>query len=82
MARYYIDTDDGDGCTVDLDGWEWPDDAAARNAALDALPDMAREKMPNGDDRLFKVVVRDAGDRIIYVATLRLSGGWSGSGHH
>jgi hypothetical protein len=82
MARYFIDTDDGDSSTIDCDGWEWPNDAAARNAALDALPDMAREKMPNGDERLFRVVVRDERDRVIYIATLHLSGGWADQRQH
>ena len=75
MPRYFIDIDDGDHCRVDEDGHDLDDDAAARLAALDALPDMAREKIPDSDGRTFVVRVRknDSGS-VIYRATLDLKG--------
>ncbi|MFN3671251.1 MAG: DUF6894 family protein [Bosea sp. (in: a-proteobacteria)] len=76
MARYFIQTIDADGQGAEFDGFDLPDDGAARSAALDALPDMLRETMPNGDDSSVEVTVRDAQGRIIYTATLALHGEW------
>ncbi len=77
MPRYFIDSSDGDDTDIDKEGLELADDAAARKLALDALPDMAREKLPDGDERTFTVSVRDAGGRVIYRACLALNGGWT-----
>lgn len=76
MPRYFFDTDDGDFRCVDDEGAELPDMEAARLAALDELPDMARHKLPDGDRRTFSVRVRDEAGIAIYVATLDLVGEW------
>jgi hypothetical protein len=76
MPRYFFDTDDGTSLMIDPEGYELPDEAAARWAALDALPDMARDKIPDGDHRTFSVSVRDANQEVICAATLSLMGGW------
>ncbi len=44
--------------------------------ALSALPDMARDKMPDCDRRTFKAIVRDDNGQEIYTATLTLVGEW------
>ena len=74
MPRYFIDTDDGDIAHGDSDGHDLPDAEAARRAALDALPDMARDKLPDGDDRTFTATARDEQGAVVYVATLILKG--------
>lgn len=76
MPRYYIDTDDGDFEDIDGEGYELPNAEAARKAAIDALPDMARQKLPDGDRRVFAAQVRDESGAIVYVATLTLVGEW------
>jgi hypothetical protein len=76
MPRYFFDTDDGDFRWKDGEGEELCDDEAARSAALDALPDMARDKLPDGDRRTFSVRVRDVAGTVIYSATLDLVGEW------
>lgn len=76
MQRYFIDTNDGDHPCRDEDGYEVPDAEAARRMALDALPDMARERLPDGDRWTFTARVRDAGGRVIYTAELNLKGEW------
>lgn len=58
MTRYFFDSSDGDFVDIDEDGIELSSDGEARLSALDALPDMARAVMPNGDCRLFTVSVR------------------------
>lgn len=76
MPRYFIDTSDGQRPLIDNVGQEFPDAQAARRAALDALPDMARDELPNGDHRTFAVSVRDTSGKAIYSAKLMLEGHW------
>ena len=78
MPRYFIDTSDGDVSVVDHGGQEFSNDRAARDAALDALPDMARDVLPDGDERTFSASVRNAEGQIIYSARLDLKGTWYG----
>ena len=76
MPRYFFDTDDGDQSHRDDDGLDLPHAEAARQAALDVLPDMARDKMPDGDRRTFVASVRNDQGAIIYTATLSRKGEW------
>lgn len=77
MPHYYFDVDDGDRLDADPDEIELRDDAAARVKALDALPDIAREKIPDGDHRTFQVSVRKGDRKVIYIATLTLMARWT-----
>lgn len=76
MPRYFIDSSDGNFSHIDSEGVELGGHAAARILALDALPDMVREVLPDGDSREFSVSVRDAVGKVIYSASLTLTGGW------
>jgi hypothetical protein len=69
-ASLLIDTSDGEDCIIDVDGLELADSEAARRAALDALPDMARDVIPDGDRRRFVMTVRDDARRVLYSASL------------
>ena len=77
MPKFYIHTDDGEFLHHDETGHDLPDKAAARVAAIDALPDMARDKLPDGDHRKFEVEVEDESGRIIFTASLELTGMWN-----
>lgn len=75
MPRFFFDTSDGERTVIDEIGMDLPDADAARRAALDALPDIARDVMPDGDRRQMSVTVRR--NRLaIYVAALELKGDW------
>ena len=76
MPRYFFETDDGDVFDDDPEGLELADDAAARTAALQALPDMARDRIFEGDRRTFISTVRDEAGIIIYSAVMNLVGEW------
>ena len=76
MPRFFIDTDDGDSPHRDEEGFDLPDAQAARDAAMDALPDMARDKLPDGDRRTFTTTVRDQHGTVLYTAALSLVGEW------
>ena len=76
MPRYFFDTDDDHTLNIDSEGIDLNDDEAARLHAQDALPDMAREQMPDGNRRSFVVGVRDETGDVIYRATLKLTGEW------
>lgn len=76
MPRYFIDSSDGSFSHIDNEGVELAGDEAARYLALDALPDMVREVLPDGDRREFAVCVRDQRGKVVYSASLTLSGAW------
>ena len=76
MPRYFLDSADGDLKVIDDEGIELQDPREARKFAIDVLPDMARDKIPDGDHREFSVRVRDHDGRVIYTASLTLSGEW------
>ena len=76
MPRYFIDTNDDDVFVEDEEGQVLADAETARQMAQAALPDMAREKMPDGDGRTFCASVRDEAGTVIYKATLSLVGQW------
>ena len=77
MPRFYIDSDDGDRSFIDPDGFDLPNAETARYLAMDALPDMVREKLPDGDHRRFTVTVRDQTGTTLYKATLSLIAEWT-----
>lgn len=76
MPKYFIDTDDGDLHIKDEEGLEFFDLEAARDAAQQVLPDMARQKMPDGEQRDFRAVLRDEHGLVLYIVTLSLKGEW------
>ena len=78
MTRYHIDRRDGGGWVRDVVGQKLPDRDAARKAALQVLPDMARDELPDGDRREFVVVVREGDGRLLFQATLALTARWLG----
>lgn len=80
MPRYFIDSNDDDYLVRDEDGNEMDGPLAARIAALRALPDMTRDRVPDGDRRTFAVTVRNEASEVLYTATLTLVGEWTVAG--
>jgi hypothetical protein len=72
MPRFFIDTSDQNVFCRDEDGTNYPDLDAAKAAAVSALPDMARDSLPDGDAHTFTAVVRDEHDRPMVQASLIL----------
>ena len=77
MPRYFFDTSDGDKFVKDDKGCDLPDVVAARDAAQAALPDMARDRMPDGEARTFCALVRDEAGTVVYRVALSLIGEWT-----
>ena len=73
MPRFFIDTSDQDCFIRDDIGHEFDDVEAAKAAAVDALPDMARDELPGGDARTFMAIVRDGDGKALLHASLTLS---------
>jgi hypothetical protein len=76
MPRYFIDTSDGDFTVIDEDGQDLDSDQTARDAAIQALPEMSRARLPDGDQRVFSVLLRDQDGQVIYSARLTFEGSW------
>ncbi len=73
MPRYYFDEYDGETVTQDDEGLELDGIEAARAEARKALPDIARDVLPeDGDRRTMVVKVRDEAGKVVITATLSL----------
>ena len=79
MPRFYFDVFDGETTTVDKIGLDVDNDLQqVRNLAIDALPDIARERLPDGDRAEFTVTVRDEAGFDIFRAILSFRAEWIG----
>jgi hypothetical protein len=76
MARFFIDKDNGDTRTKDRVGIELATPSDARDAVLDALPDLARNGVRDDGCRTFRAVARDESGRPVYRATMTRIGSW------
>jgi hypothetical protein len=77
MAIFFFDTFDGETLIKDLDGMSCSSTKELQDSAVAALPDMAREKLPDGLQRNFWVRVRDANNQQVFEASMTLSAQWS-----
>ncbi|MCE7029658.1 DUF6894 family protein [Jiella avicenniae] len=75
MPHHYFDVTDEDRFFRDETGLPCPDEAAVRDAAIRALPTMARDVMPDGDAHQIAVRVRDGDGRYVSEASLTLTAG-------
>ena len=76
VPMFFFETFDGEVCHGDKNGMDLPSDREARLEALSALPDMARDKIPDGDFRIFRTLVRDHCGEVVYEASMTLTGRW------
>jgi hypothetical protein len=78
MPRYYFDVSDGDKFTRDDEGLEMGDLIEASKAAVAALPEIARDVLPDGDHRDIIVQVRDQTGEVLIRSKLTLDVEWLG----
>ncbi len=76
MTLFFFDVDDGERRTFDDQGTEFPGLKEAREGAIRALPDVARDLLPDGDRRDFVVTVKDANGRALFRASLSFRSEW------
>ena len=76
LKRYFFDVDDGDGLAIDGIGLLCDSLHAVREEAIKVLPDIAREVLPDGDQRVLRTIVCDEGGRSIFEASLALDAHW------
>jgi len=70
MPRYFIDTSDQDVFCRDEEGKEYANLDDARAEAVQVLPDMARDVLPDGDAQIILAIVRDDEGRSVLQAAL------------
>ncbi|AWN44402.1 hypothetical protein DK389_06680 [Methylobacterium durans] len=70
--RYFIDLHDGSGLLRDDEGFELPDEEAARGKLTSILGRVAREFLPDTDQQVFTAAVRDQTGKVILRARLSL----------
>ena len=76
MERYFFDTSDGGKVIRDDEGLVFPSRDAMRYAAIDTLPQMAADALPDGESRDFCVEVRDEVGAAVFRATLTFRSEW------
>lgn len=76
MPRFFFDTYDGEQILSDAEGVEFTGLESVREAAVNALPGIARDRFPNGETMELWVRVRDAANRPIFEASLIFSSRW------
>ncbi|GJE46832.1 DUF6894 family protein [Methylobacterium soli] len=76
MPLYYFDFHDGPRHSFDDDGQEFPDIKMARDEAIGALFDVARDERRAGDRRDCIADVSDESGRIVFRARLSLTPEW------
>jgi len=76
MALYFFDTNDGEDRRIDEDGTDFPTKDDARRAAISLLPSLACEELPDSNESLFVVSVRDAAGRSLFEASLTIKARW------
>jgi hypothetical protein len=72
LARFFFDTYDGNRLISDPEGIELQNVEMARIEAQKALPDLARDALPDGDQKTFIVSVRDESGQVVLRAALTL----------
>jgi uncharacterized protein DUF6894 len=72
VPRFFFDTYDGDRFILDELGLELEDIEAAKLEAERALPEMAWDELPDGNQRTFIVSVRDEAGEVVLRAALSL----------
>ena len=76
MPRYFFDTYDEGMLQSDDRGIVCDSREQVRENAVNSLPEIARERLPNGDDHVFKVRVRDGAGSSIFEASLVFKSRW------
>lgn len=76
MPRYFFDIYDGAGTAVDETGVLCNALSEVSDYAVRVLPDIARDELPDGPNRIFWVKVRGEDGEHVYRATLALSSAW------
>ena len=76
MSRYFFDVHDGHDFTRDDDGVLCGTLRELSFQAVDVLPDIVREELPNGPRRTFSVKARDDTGAYVFRATLTLASAW------
>jgi hypothetical protein len=72
MPRFFFDTSDGESFFPDEEGMGLESMEAAKAEGLKALPDMAKDALPDGNFRSFVVSVRDESGQVVLRMALSL----------
>ena len=76
MFRYFFDIEENGELTVDEVGTVLPNFKSVRDEAIRALPELAKDELPDGPQHSFRVKVRDLSGDYIFQASLELKSQW------
>ena len=76
MARYFFDIDDGEKSTRDMFGVECASREDVRRNATRGLAEVVKDEIPDGNQRLFQVRVRNEEGNYVFEASLALLSKW------
>jgi hypothetical protein len=73
MPRYYFDVYDGQSHLTDEEGLELDGIESVRVEAIRTLPEIAKDLLPNCDERSIVVAARDESGQTVLMAALSLN---------
>ncbi|MER0238920.1 hypothetical protein [Fulvimarina sp. MAC8] len=76
MNTYFFDVRDNDKISRDSVGVFCVSDADIRKKAIETLPGLAGDVLPDGDQHEISVLVREKGGTYVFIATLLLISHW------
>jgi hypothetical protein len=80
MPLYFFDFNDDDELAPrapDTMGTDLPSLASVPGEAVAVLANIAKDRLPDGDHRVFSASVRNEEGRVIFTASLTLKSGWA-----
>ncbi|UVK46728.1 hypothetical protein BPNPMPFG_002433 [Mesorhizobium sp. AR07] len=76
MSKYFFDVYDGAKIVIDDTGIACKSLLDVGDQAVTVLPDIAREELPDGPNRVFRVKVRHEEGHFVFRASLALASAW------
>jgi hypothetical protein len=80
MPLYFFDFNDDDELgprAPDMVGTDLPNLASVPGEAVAVLANIAKDRLPDGNHRVFSVSVRNEEDLVMFTASLTLKSGWA-----
>lgn len=77
MPRFFFDVHDNGLLNPDDEGGEFVSREQGQEEAIATLTTLAKDKLPQRDDNVFSIDMRDAAKQVIYTVSIVLTAHWT-----